>query len=144
MELEAGFGAYTTKEPFTLGEKESFLCVRCADVYADGKMTEKETKTKAGTRVIPIQPGREVYRILQTARKMYTEYQTLSACHYEPDEVGHGKTGRDFREYESGITVAVNDVTAVLMEGISSGIPFFALLTKISWEFYCKQEKLFV
>lgn len=74
----------------------------------------------------------------------HTEYQTLSACHHEADEVGHGKTVRDFREYESGITLAVNDVTVVLMEGISSGIPSFALLTKISWEFYCKQEKLFV
>ncbi len=34
----------------------------------------------------------------------------LSACHYEQDEVRYGKTGRDFREYISGITVAVNDV----------------------------------
>lgn len=25
-----------------------------------------------------------------------------------------------------------------------AGIPSFAPLTKISWEFYCKQEKLFV
>ena len=153
-------------EDVTLGEKESFLCVRRAAVYADGKMTEKETKTKAGTCVIPIQPGGEVYRILQTARKMYvkeqfreedfqgqghvfilhhapfapvsdnrmykiyktqhhTEYQMLSACHYEQDEVRYGKTGRDFREYNSGITIAVYDVTAVLMEGISFGIPSF-------------------
>lgn len=63
---------------------------------------------------------------------------------YEGDEVGHGKTGRDFRKYESGVTVVVNDVTDVLMAGISSGIPSFSLLTKISWEFYCKQGKLFV
>lgn len=63
-------------EDVTLGEKESFLCVRRAAVYADGKMTEKETKTKAGTRVIPIQPGGEVYRILQTARKMYVKEQS--------------------------------------------------------------------
>ena len=99
MELEAEFGAYTTKEPVTLnnyaeevyfpkytnslrwedvtlGEKESFICVRRAAVYADGKMTEKETKTKAGTRVIPIQPEGEVYRILQTARKMYVREQS--------------------------------------------------------------------
>ena len=74
----------------------------------------------------------------------HTEYQTLSACHYESYEVRYGKTGRGFREYKSGITIAVHDVTAVLMEGISFGIPSFTLLTRISWEFYCKQEKLSV
>jgi hypothetical protein len=74
----------------------------------------------------------------------HTEYQTLSACHHEQDEVGYGKTGRDFRKYNSGITIAAHDVAAVLMEGISFGIPSFTLLTKISWEFYCKQEKLSV
>ena len=43
-----------------------------------------------------------------------------------------------------GNTIAARDVAAVLTEGISFGIPSFTLLTKISWEFYCKQESLFV
>jgi hypothetical protein len=43
-----------------------------------------------------------------------------------------------------GNTIAARDVAAVLTEGISFGIPSFTLLTKISWEFYCKQERLFV
>ena len=63
-------------EDITLGDKESFICVRRAAVYASGKITEKETKTKAGTRVIPIQPNGEVYNILQSARKLYLKEQS--------------------------------------------------------------------
>ena len=39
-------------------------------------MTEKETKTKAGTRIIPIQPHGEVYNILQSAKKLYMREQS--------------------------------------------------------------------
>ena len=63
-------------EDITLGEKESFICVRRAAVYADGKMEEKGTKTIAGNCVIPIQPGGEVYNILQTARRQYLKEQS--------------------------------------------------------------------
>ena len=59
----------------------------------------------------------------------HTEYQTLSACQHEADEVEHGKTVRDFREYENGITVAVNDVTAVLMGDIF-GYSLFCTIDK--------------
>ena len=63
-------------EDITLGDKESFICVHRAVVYADGKMVEKETKTKAGNRIIPIQPNGEVYKILQSARKLYIQEQS--------------------------------------------------------------------
>ena len=63
-------------EDITLGDKESFICVRRATVYASGKMTEKETKTKAGTRMIPIQSHGEVFNILQNAKKLYMKEQS--------------------------------------------------------------------
>lgn len=63
-------------EDITLGDKESYICVHRAVVYASGKMTEKETKTKAGTRIIPIQPHGEVYNILQSAKKLYMREQS--------------------------------------------------------------------
>lgn len=63
-------------EDITLNDQESFIHVRRAAVYADGRMTEKDTKTKAGCRIIPIQPNGFTYNILLSAKKLYLKEQS--------------------------------------------------------------------
>lgn len=56
-------------EDITLNEKEAYIHIQRAVVQGQGGLVEKETKTKAGKRVIPIKVGGTVYKILQRARK---------------------------------------------------------------------------
>ncbi len=63
-------------EDITLTPEESYICIRRAVVYTNGELIEKETKTKAGNRIIPIPPNGLVYNILLDARKQYMKEQS--------------------------------------------------------------------
>lgn len=63
-------------EDIKLDEKESYIHVQRAVIYEKTKMIVKETKTKAGNRIIPIQANGTVYNILLSARKLYLKEQS--------------------------------------------------------------------
>lgn len=62
-------------EDITLNSQEAFIRIERATVYTNKGLVEKCTKTKAGTRVIPLIVGGLVYEILQRARKEYLRVQ---------------------------------------------------------------------
>lgn len=62
-------------EDITLNNQEAFIRIERAIVYTNKGLVEKSTKTKAGTRVIPLLVGGLVYEILQKARKEYLKIQ---------------------------------------------------------------------
>lgn len=53
----------------TLDEKGAYICIRRAVVQTKEGIFEKETKTKAGNRVVPIAANGAVYNILQRIQK---------------------------------------------------------------------------
>lgn len=63
-------------EDIFLGKQEAYIRIQRAIVYTNKGLVEKETKTKAGERIIPLMPGGTVYKILQKARKEYVELQS--------------------------------------------------------------------
>lgn len=63
-------------EDISLDKSNSYIEVRRAAVYANGKMNEKSTKTKAGKRVIPISSTGVVYEVLSDARRQYLKEQS--------------------------------------------------------------------
>lgn len=65
-------------EDITLDKDNSYIMVRRAEVYANGKVNVKTTKTKAGQRIIPISAEGLVYEILTKARKQYLKEQSQS------------------------------------------------------------------
>lgn len=62
-------------EDITLNDREAFIKVERAIVYTNEGLVEKETKTEAGARIIPIIVDGTVYNILQRARKEYLKLQ---------------------------------------------------------------------
>lgn len=62
-------------EDITLNSTEAYINVQRAIVYTNEGLIEKETKTKAGKRIIPITVGGTVYNILSKARKEYLKLQ---------------------------------------------------------------------
>lgn len=71
-------------EDVVLDKSEAYIHVRRAIVEdAEGNLVEKQTKTKAGNRIIPIIVGGTVYQILQKARKEHMKLQSS-----EPDFQG--------------------------------------------------------
>lgn len=60
----------------TLDKDNSYITVQRAEVYANGKMNIKSTKTKAGQRIIPISYDGLVYKVLSKARKQYLTEQS--------------------------------------------------------------------
>ena len=60
-------------EDVVLNKDEAYIQIQRATVYTNEGLVEKETKTKAGNRIIPIMPDGTVYRILQRARKEYVK-----------------------------------------------------------------------
>lgn len=64
-------------EDITLNEKEAYIHIQRAVVQGQGGLVEKETKTKAGKRIIPIKIGGTVYRVLQKARKQQMKLRLL-------------------------------------------------------------------
>lgn len=62
-------------EDITLNKTEAYISVQRATVYTNKGLVEKETKTKAGKRIIPIVVGGIVYNILSEARKEYVKLQ---------------------------------------------------------------------
>lgn len=71
-------------EDITLTNTEAYIQVNRAIVYTNEGLVEKETKTKAGKRLIPIAVGGTVYNILQKARKEYVKLQS-STPHFQGD-----------------------------------------------------------
>lgn len=65
-------------EDVILDKENSYIMIQRAEVYANGKMNEKSTKTKAGQRIIPISSDGLVYEVLSKARKLYLKEQSLS------------------------------------------------------------------
>lgn len=63
-------------EDITLNSTEAYINVQRSIVYTNKGLVEKETKTKAGRRVIPLAVGGTVYNILAEARKEYVKLQT--------------------------------------------------------------------
>lgn len=63
-------------EDIKLDEKESYIHVQRAVIYEKGEMIIKETKTKAGNRIIPIRANGTVFNILLSARKLYLKEQS--------------------------------------------------------------------
>lgn len=57
-------------------KEDSFIHVQRAAVYAEGRLVEKDTKTKAGYRTIPIEPREITYNILMKAKKQYLKEQS--------------------------------------------------------------------
>lgn len=63
-------------DDIVLNKEEAYVSVRRAIVRGEGGMAEKETKTQAGERIIPIQVNGIVYQILMKAKKLHmTKYQ---------------------------------------------------------------------
>lgn len=62
-------------EDITLNSTEAYINVQRAIVYTNKGLVEKETKTKAGKRIIPLAVGGIVYNILSDARKEYLKLQ---------------------------------------------------------------------
>lgn len=63
-------------EDICLKKTEAYIQVQRAIVYTNEGLIEKETKTKAGARIIPITVDGIVYKILQNARKEYIKLQS--------------------------------------------------------------------
>ena len=63
-------------EDVKLDKKNSHIAIQRAEVYANGKMNVKSTKTKAGQRIIPIPSDGLVYKVLSKARKLYLKEQS--------------------------------------------------------------------
>lgn len=63
-------------EDISLKKSGAYVRVERATVYTNEGLIEKETKTKAGTRIIPIAVDGIVYNILQNARKEYIKLQS--------------------------------------------------------------------
>lgn len=63
-------------EDISLKKTGACIQVQRAVVYTNEGLVEKETKTKAGTRIIPIPVGGTAYNILQNARKQYIRLQS--------------------------------------------------------------------
>ena len=65
-------------EDISLDKDNSYIKIQRAEVYANGKMNTKDTKTKAGQRIIPISSGGLVYEVLSKARRQYLKEQSQS------------------------------------------------------------------
>jgi integrase len=63
-------------EDIVLGEDTAYICVQRAIVQTKKGIFEKETKTKAGRRIIPLNINGIVYGILLKARKNYMKIQS--------------------------------------------------------------------
>ena len=63
-------------EDVKLDKKNSHIAIQRAEVYANGKMNVKSTKSKAGQRIIPIPSDGLVYKVLSKARKLYLKEQS--------------------------------------------------------------------
>lgn len=63
-------------EDISLKKSGAYIQVQRAIVYTNEGLVEKETKTKAGTRIIPIPVDGIVYNVLQNARKEYIKLQS--------------------------------------------------------------------
>lgn len=62
-------------EDITLNKTEAYISVQRGVVYTNKGLVEKEPKTKAGKRIIPVVVGGIVYNILSEARKEYVKLQ---------------------------------------------------------------------
>lgn len=58
-------------EDISLEKDNSYIEIQRAAVYANGKIHYKDTKTRAGQRLIPISSDGLVYKILSNARRQY-------------------------------------------------------------------------
>lgn len=68
-------------EDIKLSETEAYIHVQRAVVQdEEGNLVEKQTKTKAGKRIIPLAVGGTVYRILQSVRKEHMKLQSSEPC----------------------------------------------------------------
>lgn len=66
-------------EDINLNEKEAYIHIQRAVVQGQDGLVEKETKTKAGKRIIPIKVGGTVYKVLQKARKEQMKLRSSEA-----------------------------------------------------------------
>lgn len=65
-------------EDITLNEKEAYIHIQRAVVQSQSGLVEKETKTKAGRRIIPIKTGGTVYNVLKKAKKEYMRLRSAT------------------------------------------------------------------
>ena len=63
-------------EDIVLGDDTAYICVQRAVVQTKQGISEKETKTRAGRRIIPLNVNGIVYSILLKARKEYMRIQS--------------------------------------------------------------------